>query len=113
MRLPTMPGRRRDRLAAVTDDTGDAPPGPEFIAAQAGYYADNARTFIRRRDEAILRAHDAGASLREIADAVGMTAPGVAHIIKTARRRSQAASPDDPGAQCAAQPAPSSPPPGR
>jgi transcriptional regulator with XRE-family HTH domain len=40
---------------------------------------------VRRRDQAILRARKAGLSLRQIADAVGITNPRVQQILNRER----------------------------
>lgn len=50
--------------------------------ARAGLYATTARGALEQRDIAIMRAHNAGASLRDIAYVVGLTYQAVHHIVR-------------------------------
>lgn len=50
-------------------------------AQQVATWAEKARVATVRRDEAIRRMRDEGATLRAIAEAAGMTHPGVARIL--------------------------------
>lgn len=51
-------------------------------AQQLGFQAGKAREATARRDELIVQMREEGASLRAIGEAAGMTAPGVARVLK-------------------------------
>lgn len=53
-------------------------------AQEVASWARKAREATIRRDEAIRQARTAGMTLRQIAEAAGMTAPGVARVLERA-----------------------------
>ena len=55
--------------------------GPDMTPDELAAIGADSRTAIAHRDRAIVEAHDAGMSLRAIADAVGMSHMGVKRII--------------------------------
>ena len=52
------------------------------ILAAVTRYADDARLLTEERDKSIVKARAAGATLRQIADAAGLTPSGIAKILR-------------------------------